>query len=120
MRRRVLLVDNEKDLGWILRKVFREAGHSLIFASTFKEGLQKFKRAKRLDVAIVDLMLGEESGLAFVREAKTINDKIPLIMISALLEPDIKYQARRLGVSHFLDKPLQPERLLNAISGEGN
>jgi len=88
--KRVLLVDDEKDLGWVLRGIFREAGHSLIFASTFKEGLEKFKKSKGLDAAIVDLMLGKECGLAFVRKARTINTKVPLIMMSALLDADIK------------------------------
>ena len=116
----ILLVDDEKDLGWILRNIFREAGHSLIFASTLKEGLRKFKKSKRLDAAIIDLMLGKESGLAFVRKVRTINAKVPLIMISALSDADIKDEAGRLGVSCFLDKPLKPERLLEIFNSEGS
>jgi len=112
----VLLVDDEEDLGWILRKIVRDAGHRLIFASTLKEGIEKFKKSKNLDIAIIDLRLENESGLIFVKKAKMINDKVEFVMISAFGTPNIKDKARRLGVRHFLDKPLKPEKLLNIIS----
>ena len=118
--KKVLLVDDEEDLGWIMKEIFEEAGHSLILATSAREGMEKFKKSKRLDVAIIDLILGKESGLTFAREAKAINEKVTLIMISASGDPEIKDEARRLGVSRFLDKPLRPERLLDIINREGN
>jgi len=114
--KRVLLVDDEEELGWIMREIFEDAGHHLIFTSTYKQGLQEFKKSKKLDMAIIDLRLGEESGLVFVKKAKELNNKVKLIMMSAFGDPDIKNQAKELGVRHFLDKPFRTERLLNIIS----
>ena len=117
--KKILLVDDEEDLGWILRKIVQDAGHRLIFASTLTEGMQKFKSSRSLDVVIIDLRLGDESGLTFVKKAKTINGKVKVVMISAFGSPDIEHKARRLGVHHFLHKPLKPERLLDIINRDG-
>lgn len=120
--RNVLLVDDEEDMGWIMKEVFREAGHSLIFASTAREGMKKFKRSRNLDMAIIDLRLNNESGLKFVKRAKEINKKVKFVMTSAFGPSEIKLKARRLGVRHFLEKPIRTERLLKIVdkAGEDN
>ena len=117
--KQVLLIDDEEDLGWIMREIFREAGHSLIWATSAREGMAKFKNSRDLDIAIIDLRLGRESGLTFAKKARAINDKVQLIMISALGTEDVEKKARRLGVHHFLHKPLKAERLLDIINREG-
>lgn len=114
--RNILLVDDEKDLGWILRKIIRDAGHRLIYASTLKEGMRKFKNSRRLHIAIIDLRVGNENGLLFVKQARAVNDKVNFMIISAFGTEEIKNKARRLGVRHFLDKPIKPERLLDMIN----
>jgi len=114
--KKVLLVDDEVDLGWILKEIIQDAGHRLIYASTVKEGIQKFKKSKNLDIAIIDSRLGNEDGLTFIRKAKMINEKVNLMMMSAFGTPDVKNKAQRLGVRHFLDKPLKIERLLDIVN----
>ena len=112
----ILLVDDEGDLGWILRKIAKDAGHRLTYAPTLKEGLEKFERAKNMDVVIVDLRLENESGLTFVRKAQIINHKVLFIMVTAFGTSAIKNKARQLGVRHFLDKPLRLEKLLDIVN----
>ncbi len=116
--RKILLVDDEEDLGWILKKIMRDAGHKLLLASTFSEGIQKFKKLKNLDMAIIDLRLDNNDGIKFIKKATEINNKVKLIMISAFGTPETKEQARQLGVRYFLDKPLKTERLLEIINRE--
>lgn len=114
--KKVLLVDDERDLGWIIEKIIREAGHTFIFASTFEEGIEKFRKSRNLDIAIVDLRIENGNGLTFIRNTKTIRPKIKFVMISAYGTPEVKEKARQLGVHHFLDKPLRLERLLDIIN----
>jgi len=118
VKKKILLVDNEEDIGWILGKIMRDAGHKLIFASTYKDGMRKFKRLKKIDIAIIDLNLDEKDGLTFIEKAKAINNKVKFIMISVFGSPDVKAKARQLGVPHFLDKPFVSERLLEIINSE--
>lgn len=115
-KKSILLVDDEEDLGWILRKVIRDAGHKLVCAITAKEGLKMFERIRNLDIAIVDLRLDNESGLTFIRTAKKMKKPVKFIMISAFGTLSIKEKAKRLGVQHFLDKPIKIESLLEVIN----
>jgi len=112
----VLLVDDEKDLGWILRKVFRDAGHRLLVASTVTEGIRKFRRARKLDFTIVDLRVGKDSGISFIRKAKTFKKDAKFMIITAFGTVATKTKAKHLGVRYFLDKPLRIETLLNIIN----
>lgn len=114
----ILLVDDELDLGYILQEFFQEAGHRFIFASSIKEGMEKIKKFKSLDLAIVDLKIGNDSGLTFIRKAKAVKDKVRFIMMSAFGDSGRKTEARRLGVSHFLDKPFKVDRLLDILNPE--
>jgi len=114
----ILLVDDEKDLGWSLGKIVQDSGHKFIFAHSLKVGLQKFMRSKSLDMAIVDLMLRNESGLKFIERAKEINKRVEFVMISAFGDSELKSEARQLGVQHFLDKPFKVEKLLEIINYE--
>jgi len=114
--RKVLLVDDEEDLGWIMRKIMKDAGHRLICASTFNEGMQKFKRIKDLDMALIDLRLHDEDGLAFIRKAKKVNNRVRFTMITAFGNTDVKSRASQIGVTHFLDKPLNTEKVLEIVN----
>jgi len=114
--RKILLVDNERDLGWTMKKIMCDAGHKLIYASSFKEGVQKFKRLKNLDIAIIDLKLEDGDGLNFVRKARKVNGEVKFVMASAFGSPEVKVEAKQLGVCYFLDKPLEIEELLNIIN----
>lgn len=114
--KRILLVDDERDLGWTMKEIMDDAGHKLIYASSFKEGVQKFKRSKNLDIAIIDLRLKDGDGLNFVKRAREANGKVRFVMASAFGSPEVRLEARQLGVRNFLDKPLKIEELLNIVN----
>ncbi|MBU2540704.1 MAG: response regulator [Candidatus Omnitrophica bacterium] len=113
--KKILLVDDEKDLCSIMKEIIRDAGHRFLWATTVIEGLKKFKKSRDLDMVIVDLKLGHDNGLTFIRKAIAINNKVKFAMISAYGNPEVKDKARQLGVSRFLDKPLRLEGLLEII-----
>lgn len=116
--RKILLVDDEEDILWIMKKIVKEAGHKLITATTAREGIEKFRKSKDLYMAMVDLRLGNENGLAFIRKAKKINNRVKFVMITAFGDANVRAKARQLGARHFLDKPLKVEKILDIINGE--
>ncbi len=117
--KKILLVDDEEAMVWIMEKILNEAGHTAVCAVTARAGMEKINNSKELDIAIVDLVLDEDDGLTFIKKARSINREIKFIMISAYGTPENKSDARELGVCAFLDKPFKPESLLNAIDNAG-
>lgn len=115
-RKKVLLVDDEKDMGWILGKIVRDAGHYFAFACTWQEALSRLQRGKNIDVVIVDVRLGAVSGLALLQKAKRQNAAVCLVMLTAVEAADVESKARRLGADYFFHKPVKVERLLEILN----
>jgi DNA-binding NtrC family response regulator len=115
--KKILIVDDDKDIEWIFHKILGDKGHKVSCAVTYNEGMRKFKNSKYLDIAIVDFKLSsEKNGLMFIKNARKINNNVKFIMISAFGTPELKKKANELGVCSFLDKPMRIERLLQVIN----
>ncbi len=72
-------------------------------------------------LAIVDVRLKEadatnKEGLEFLRWIKGKNPGIPVIMISAYKEFEFRAESLSLGAQYFLEKPINPQNLLDAIN----
>jgi len=72
------------------------------------------------DVAclIVDYWMPGLNGLEFVSELKTRGRQVPTIMITAMVDPEVKRRAAELGIKHVLHKPPSAGALLRAVREE--
>src|SRR5262245_25075387 len=84
-------------------------------ASSGEEGLREFDRV-RPDVVLLDVMLPQMSGLAVLRALKRHCAELPIIMMTAYAEVQTAVQAIKLGASDYLQKPVDPQCVLDGIS----
>lgn len=68
---------------------------------------------KSWDLIVVDYMMPDLNGLAFVRALRRLpgHAHTPVLMVTASTEPEVKYQMLDLGVVDFLPKPTDPSEL---------
>jgi putative two-component system response regulator len=68
-------------------------------------------------VVVVDYRMPDTDGFAFIRAFRTIphRNRVPCIMLTGMKDTDIRREALELGVAEFLTKPVNPERLIQAI-----
>lgn len=64
---------------------------------------------------VVDLRLPEMSGIQLVRRVRDQFCAIPTIMVSGFATPRVVVDALRAGVHEFLEKPVEPQVLLDAV-----
>ena len=64
------------------------------------------------DLIISDIMLPDTDGFALAEAIRSINEKIPILFISALEELSAKQKAFRLGVDDYMVKPVNLDELL--------
>lgn len=64
------------------------------------------------DLVIVDYMMPEMSGIAFTEEFRKRYIDIPVLMVTANHEIEVRHQALHAGVTDFLNKPLDNEEFL--------
>jgi DNA-binding NtrC family response regulator len=83
-------------------------------AENGKKGLKLFK-ADPADLVILDLKLPDTDGLAVLKQLKSIDSEIPVVMMTAYGEVETAVEAVRGGAYDFLQKPFQLEKMKVAI-----
>lgn len=81
----ILLIDDDESIQLLYHEEFREAGFIVESAFNGDEGLVKFKEISP-DLVILDIQMPGLNGIEVLRQIKTINAGIPVILSSAYNE----------------------------------
>ena len=115
-RSRVLVCDDELQILRGLRIVLREAGFDVVVAQGAKEALDA-AALHPPEAAIIDLVLPDGNGVDVCRQLRGWS-QMPIIVLSALGEEDVKIAALDAGADDYITKPFGPRELiarLNAV-----
>ncbi len=107
---RILLIDDDAQLGPPLASYFRRFEMELECAVRPSTGLVKL-RSGRFDAAILDVMLPEMDGFELCRTIRREND-IPIIMLTARGDVMDRVVGLELGADDYLPKPFEPRELV--------
>ncbi len=119
-RKRILLVDDEKDLVDMLMLRLKALGrYELAVAYDGRDGLARAAQF-RPDVALVDLAMPELDGWHVCRGLRDDPRTRPvrLVVMTAWLSPDLWKRAASEGVTRLLLKPFEDEELLSALEND--
>ncbi|MBI5836066.1 MAG: response regulator [Candidatus Eisenbacteria bacterium] len=113
---RILVVDDEEDLGRILKFALMAAGHEVILAMDGAEGL-RMAREDDPDLILLDLMLPKIDGYKVCRMLKFDEryKQIPIVILSARTQEVDKQMARETGADLFITKPYNLNEILATI-----
>ena len=116
---RVVIADDERDTVDTFAALLRDAGHNVYSVYTGKQVLPTV-RVVRPDAIIIDIAICGMSGYAVAQEIRHsfVDLRRPLLIgISGLWNdgPD-KLIARQVGFDHYLDKPCDPNELLDLLA----
>jgi DNA-binding response OmpR family regulator len=119
VKKRILIVDDEKDVGWTLKLILENYGFDIDCFTDSATALEKFK-PNLYDLIILDIRMAEINGFELYDELKSRDSKIKTLFITALssVEP---YNTRNSkvyplrGVRHFMKKPVSSEELLGQV-----
>ena len=114
--KKILIVDDEKDIRFILEEILNEHKYHVITLGTIKEA-EEFINKNSFDLALLDVLLDEKSrdGLYLLNLIKNKNKDLPVIMMSGHANIQIAVNSVKDGAFEFLEKPFNQERLLNFI-----
>ncbi|MFZ0448956.1 MAG: response regulator [Desulfatiglandaceae bacterium] len=129
MPKKILIVDDDPDVILFLSTVLQDHDFEPVEARNGQEGLLKVK-AELPDLILLDLMMPEKSGIALLNELKSDEQlrKIPVIMVTGVsgetgIDLESFFKKRTEGDDKdavpkpegFLEKPVDPQRLLTLI-----
>ncbi|HEX5808314.1 MAG TPA: response regulator, partial [Anaerolineales bacterium] len=112
----ILVVEDTLEISYFLaKKLLPSLGYRTLEARTGKEGLKKI-REFRPDLVLLDLQLPDMLGLDVLRELEKEDQRVPAILMTAHGSEQVAVDAFRLGIQDYLSKPVDPERLKQAIA----
>ncbi len=109
MSKRILVVDDEKEIRGIIKTYLESDGFEIIEANDGFKALEMFKIHK-LDMIILDVMMPRMDGWQFCREIRKTSN-VPIIMLTARSEEYDKLFGFELGVDDYMVKPFSPREL---------
>jgi DNA-binding response OmpR family regulator len=114
MKKRILIIEDEKDLIKGLKLNLSDEGFDVDWAVNGVEGLRKALE-ETPDLIILDIMLPEMDGLEVCRELRHKNIGIPIIMLTAKGEEIDKVVGLEIGADDYITKPFSIRELLARI-----
>lgn len=113
---KIMIVDDSRILRKILTNTLTEAGHEVIAdAGNGKEALMLLEKVQP-DLITLDITMPVMDGLEALNQIKASYPDIKVIMVSAAGQKNKVMEALKGGASDFLQKPFEPEDVINIIS----
>jgi two-component system, OmpR family, KDP operon response regulator KdpE len=110
---RILVCDDDPQIQRALRLVLREAGYEVLVTGSGEQALDQAAVAGP-HAAIVDLMLPDMHGIEVCRQLRSWSE-MPIIVLSALGEEQIKIEALESGADDYVTKPFGPGELVARV-----
>lgn len=114
----LLVVDDSGTIRTILKKILEGAGHQVSEAEDGADALGKLGAQETLpDIILSDVNMPNMDGLTMSSKIKQDAKlkSIPIVVISTELGGDMKAKGKEIGVTAWMSKPANPEKLLEVV-----
>jgi two-component system phosphate regulon response regulator OmpR len=113
----LLVVDDDARLRDLLRRYLTDSGFRVTGASSAKEARAQLA-SFAFDLIVLDVMMPGESGLDLTRALRGENSApgpVPVLLLTAMAEPEDRINGLEQGADDFLAKPFEPRELVLRI-----
>ena len=113
----ILVIDDEKQIRMMLRKMLEAEGYTVTEAADGTEGITRYQEHPA-DLIITDIIMPEKEGIETIMELKKQNPGVKIIAMSGggKNQPEGYLKtAKLLGAKETFSKPIRKETLLQAI-----
>src|SRR5881394_1243980 len=111
---RILVIDDEAAIRDSLRMTLEYEGYEFIGAATGQEGLALAERESP-DLVLLDVKMPGMDGLEVLDRLRSMNDGIPIVVISGHATVPTAVEATKKGAFDFIEKPFASDRVLVSL-----
>ncbi|RKY86648.1 sigma-54-dependent Fis family transcriptional regulator [candidate division KSB1 bacterium] len=107
----ILVIDDEKNIRQSLKGTLEDEGYTVDTAESAEKALNLIADGN-YKLIILDVLLPGMNGIEFLKKLREENNNIYVMVISGHATVDMAVEATKLGAYNFLEKPLNPDKLL--------
>ena len=111
----ILIVDDDNRILKLLKK-FLTQNDFLVSTSASATEASKLLSSFIYDLIILDVMMPQITGIDFAQRIRSSGILMPVVMLTALSEPEDKIRGLESGASDYVTKPFEPRELLLRIN----
>jgi DNA-binding NarL/FixJ family response regulator len=114
--KKILIVDDHEVVREGVKRIFNEQASAAFFgeASSISEAL-RLVREEYWDVVVLDLSLGDRSGLELLKDLKQIRPRLPVLILSMHSEEQYARRAFKAGAAGYITKDSPRSELIKAL-----
>jgi len=114
MPQTVLVIDDDNNMRWVIRRALTQAGYNVAMAASGEEGLELLAQ-EPIDLVLLDLKMPGLDGLGVLRRFRQGPADVPVILLTAYASVQTAVEAMKLGATDYLSKPFDVEALKLAV-----
>ena len=111
---KVLVIDDEQGIRSLLDTLLSRKGYDVVLAESGRKGLELFRR-ERPDVLVLDLKMPEMDGLTVLRQIRSLDPIIPVIILTGAGTAETEQRVRAMGVTEYVEKEFSLHLLGDAL-----
>lgn len=111
-----ILIAEDNDISReMMAGILKTQGYGIVHATDGDDAIAQMKEHD-VDMALVDINMAPTGGFEFVKHLVVNGSKIPVAIVTGDESTDILTEASALGVAQVIQKPINPDRLLQIVS----
>lgn len=110
----ILVVDDDDRLRGLLKRYLSESGFRVTAAADADDAEVRMS-GLAFDLIVLDRMMPGQDGLGFTESLRRAGHRVPVLMLTALGEPEHRIAGLEAGVDDYLAKPFEPRELVLRI-----
>jgi len=114
---KILLVEDDKNLGIVIRDLLEMSDYQVVLRENGQEGLAEFNKGS-YNLVLLDIMMPIIDGFTVAEEIRKKDCETPIIFITARVMKEDKLKGFRIGADDYITKPFSTEELklrINAV-----
>jgi len=115
MSARILVVDDEPDIRFLLKDILEDEGY-LVDVAEHAKAANEIRRTTDPDLVLLDIWMPEVDGVTLLKQWKSSGrDHCPVVMMSGHGTVETAVEATRYGAIDFVEKPLSMAKLISTV-----
>ncbi len=114
MQRKVLLVEDDENMRFVIQDSLEMHGYSIVAVSNGQTALSAFMK-DTFDLCVLDVMLPGKDGFTLAGDIRKLSKDVPIIFLTARILKEDRINGFRIGADDYITKPFSMEEFLLRI-----